>query len=40
MDLESGPTSYFHVYPIVRAEVQVVKDILITYAGYLWRNDA
>ncbi len=33
MDLESGPTSYFHVYPIVRAEVQVVKDILITYAG-------
>lgn len=33
MDLESGSTSYFHVYPIVRAEVQVVKDILITYAG-------
>lgn len=33
MDLESGTTSYFHVYPIVRAEVQVVKDILITYAG-------
>jgi hypothetical protein len=33
MDLESGSTSYFHVYPIIRAEVQVVKDILITYAG-------
>ena len=33
MDLESGSTSYFHVYPIVRIEVQVVKDILITYAG-------
>jgi hypothetical protein len=33
MELESGSTSYFHVYPIVRAEVQVVKDILITYAG-------
>jgi hypothetical protein len=33
MDIESGSTSYFHVYPIVRAEVQVVKDILITYAG-------
>ncbi len=40
MDLESGPTSYFHVYPIVRAEVQVVKDILITYAGIYGKMDA
>ncbi len=31
--VEDASTSYLHVYPIVRADVQVIKDALITYAG-------
>ncbi|MBC8486271.1 MAG: TonB-dependent receptor [Bacteroidetes bacterium] len=31
--VEADSISYMHFYPEVRAEVQVVKDILITYAG-------
>ncbi len=31
--VEQAPTTYFHMYPVVRADVQVVKDVLITYAG-------
>ncbi len=32
-DAASGSDSKVHVYPVVRAEVQVVEDVLITYAG-------
>lgn len=32
-DVESGTNSKLHFYPVINAEVQVVKDVLITYAG-------
>ena len=31
--IESNTTSYMHFYPIVHAEVDVIKDALTTYAG-------
>jgi hypothetical protein len=32
-DIESGTRSKVHFYPVISAEVQIVKDVLITYAG-------
>ena len=33
IEVESGSVTYLHFYPVVRIEVKVVKDFLVTYAG-------